>query len=78
MSSKTQPSVFLRFNSVVINEESELYQSVKDLKSSFYNIGTEAVELSASVAQINASLDSLIRDGQSSGGKLEQIELFLE
>ena len=78
MSSKTQPSVFLRFNSVVINEESELYQSVKDLKSSFCNIGTEAVELSASVAQINASLDSLIRDGQSSGSKLEQIELFLE
>ncbi len=73
MSQKTQPSVFLRFNSVVINEDSELYQSVKDLKCSFYNLGTETVELSASLAQLDASVDGMMKDGQSSGEKLKQI-----
>lgn len=72
-----QPSVLIKNNQLIINEESELHQSLMSLKESHYFIRNDADELNASVMSINANYKSLEEEQLSNMSKLQELELFL-
>lgn len=52
--------MFFRCRSLVVNEQSELFQSVSEIKSSFYDLKNYTSELAESISEMDASVRVLV------------------